>query len=191
TANKSLLALEANAQDEESLKLLQRSLQTLKGDANSVGFGEIGTLAHRLEDLLAIFSNTNPDLNPEVLDLLLFGIDTLGDLVHRKGQWLHTPIDTSQALGRIESFIGRHKEGKKSVSRSSPMVIELNEYQELQIRQAHAEGKKALQMIVRFSDDCSMHAAGAFIIYRQLQFLGEVVTSFPSIDDDDLLEESN
>ena len=41
TANKSLLALEANAGDEESLKLLQRSLHTLKGDANSVGFGEI------------------------------------------------------------------------------------------------------------------------------------------------------
>jgi two-component system, chemotaxis family, sensor kinase CheA len=190
TINKSLLALENNPSDEESLTVLQRSLHTLKGDANSVGFSEIGTIAHKLEDLLALFLPAGGDSNREVLELLLYGADMLGYLVQRKGQWLHTPLDISDTVKRINKFL-RKRDGRfKRVGTTSLSNIKLNEYHDLQIRNA-GQNAHALQIVAHFSEDCSMHAAGAFILHRQLQSIGEIVTTWPGIDEDALLEESD
>lgn len=190
TANQSLLAIEQDRDDADAFSQLQRALHTLKGDANSVGFTEIGALSHRLEDLLALFSELSSEAAAELLDLMLYGIDTLGELLQQKRESLHTPVDIRSALERIDRFIRARVKGKKPGQKLPVTEITLTEYQLLQLQSAFSEGWRALQIEARFDEDCTMRAAGALILMRQLQQTGEVVAVFPSIDDDEALETS-
>ena len=63
-----------------------------------VGITEIGTLTHRLEDLLNLFIHAEGGLKRESFDLLLLGIDALSEMVQSKTESLSAPIDNSKAL---------------------------------------------------------------------------------------------
>jgi two-component system, chemotaxis family, sensor kinase CheA len=191
TMNKSLLVLEENSADEEAFNLLQRSLHTLKGDANSVGLVEVGTMAHRLEDLLALFNSAEEGLKREIFELLLSGADALADMLQRKSRSPYESVDSGEVLEKIESFINEHEEKKKRAVRPSLVPVKLTEYETLQIKKASAKEKEIIQIEAHFIDDCTMRAAGAYILFRHLRQIGEIVTSYPSLDEDELLEQSS
>lgn len=187
SANQCLLKLEMYSNDAEALNQLQRTLHTLKGDANSVGFGEIGTVAHKLEDLVALWG-TATELTIEILDLLLFGIDALDDMLQRKRQWVHAPLEIDSIIDRIDRFIYKHSEQKKVETKSIELAFELDEYQKLKIQTAILENSSAKlwKLIAYFDSDCAMHGAGLLMLVRELNKVGEVVVSFPDINSEQL-----
>lgn len=188
-ANQCLLKLETHTNDEDALNQLQRTLHTLKGDANSVGFGEIGTISHKLEDLVALWGKISSDLNIEVLDLLLFGIDALGDMLQRKRQWVHAPLEIDSIIDRIDKFINKHSTHKKIEVKQVELIYELNEYQKLKIQKALELGlTKLWQLEAYFDVDCVMHGAGLLILLRELNYVSEVIATFPDVEDDQIEE---
>ncbi|MEW6733250.1 MAG: chemotaxis protein CheA [Acidobacteriota bacterium] len=191
TANKSLLELEENPADTEALRRLQRALHTLKGDANSVGFDEVGTIAHKLEDLLALMDKVGLSIERGVLDLLLFGVDALGDTLQRKRQAPAVALDISLILARLDQFMQRYCEQQPATPTPPATTLKLSEYQTLQVQAACAEGRQVVQVEAKFDEDCLMHVAGALILLRQLQQVGSIIATLPNIDDDKLLEASH
>src|SRR5262249_1953527 len=146
SVNKSLLVLEENPSDADSFGLLQRALHTLKGDANSVGFTEIGGLSHKLEDLLELMAGADSKLKREIIELLIFGADALAATVQRKGQWLHTPLDVKPVLERIDQYIKSHISGKRGVADADASLFEMSESQLSAVRIAAKTGKKILRV---------------------------------------------
>ncbi len=188
-ANQSLLRLETRFDDVESLSQLQRTLHTLKGDANSVGFGEIGTVAHKLEDLIALWGGVNVESTIEILDLLLFGIDSLTDMLERKRQWVHAPLEIDSIVDRIERFVGKHVKSRNLSDKQIDIELKLNEYQKLRIKTAlQNEPVELCKLVARFDIDCSMHVAGLLILLREISRVGEVIASFPDIEDEQVEE---
>ncbi|MBK7993221.1 MAG: chemotaxis protein CheA [Blastocatellia bacterium] len=188
-ANQSLLRLETRFDDVESLSQLQRTLHTLKGDANSVGFGEIGTVAHKLEDLIALWGGVNVESTIEILDLLLFGIDSLTDMLERKRQWVHAPLEIDSIVDRIEGFVGKHVKSRNLSDKQIDIELKLNEYQKLRIKTAlQNEPVELCKLVARFDIDCSMHGAGLLILLREISRVGEIVASFPDIEDEQVEE---
>lgn len=188
-ANQSLLRLETRFDDVESLSQLQRTLHTLKGDANSVGFGEIGTVAHKLEDLIALWGGVNVESTIEILDLLLFGIDSLTDMLERKRQWVHAPLEIDSIVDRIERFVGKHVKSRNLSDKQIDIELKLNEYQKLRIKTAlQNEPVELCKLVARFDIDCSMHGAGLLILLRAISRVGEIIASFPDIEDEQVEE---
>ncbi|MFY9224515.1 MAG: chemotaxis protein CheA, partial [Blastocatellia bacterium] len=188
-ANQSLLRLETRFDDVESLSQLQRTLHTLKGDANSVGFGEIGTVAHKLEDLIALWGGVNVESTIEILDLLLFGIDSLTDMLERKRQWVHAPLEIDSIVERIERFVGKHVKSRNLSDKQIDIELKLNEYQKLRIKTAlQNEPVELCKLVARFDIDCSMHVAGLLILLREISRVGEVIASFPDIEEEQVEE---
>jgi two-component system, chemotaxis family, sensor kinase CheA len=188
-ANQSLLRLETRFDDVESLSQLQRTLHTLKGDANSVGFSEIGTVAHKLEDLIALWGGVNVESTIEILDLLLFGIDSLTDMLERKRQWVHAPLEIDSIVDRIERFIGKHVKSRNLSDKQINIELKLNEYQKLRIKTAlQNESVELCKLVARFDIDCSMHGAGLLILLREISRIGEIIASFPDIEDEQVEE---
>lgn len=188
-ANQSLLRLETRFDDVESLSQLQRTLHTLKGDANSVGFGEIGTVAHKLEDLIALWGGVNVESTIEILDLLLFGIDSLTDMLERKRQWVHAPLEIDSIVDRIERFVGKHVKSRNLSDKQIDIELKLNEYQKLRIKTAlQNEPVELCKLVARFDIDCSMHGAGLLILLREISRVGEIIASFPDIEDEQVEE---
>jgi two-component system chemotaxis sensor kinase CheA len=73
----SLLELERAPDDRESLASVFRKVHSLKGNALSVGFSELGKLAHRLEDLLDNLRSGKEAVTPTHISFLLGAVDAL------------------------------------------------------------------------------------------------------------------
>ena len=65
--------------DEDSWKSLKRAFHTLKGDSKAMGFKDLGTFAHKVEDLIEALKDSEPAR--ESFDLLLRCADAFGGFI--------------------------------------------------------------------------------------------------------------
>jgi chemosensory pili system protein ChpA (sensor histidine kinase/response regulator) len=79
--NRDLLSLEKNPKDQKLLDNLNRHVHTLKGSAQILDFKNIGTLAHKIEDLFAQAKTSKTELNENVMDLVFKAVDTIQDFM--------------------------------------------------------------------------------------------------------------
>ena len=80
SAQLSAAVVGALAADAGALANAQRAAHTLKGSANTVGIRGIATLAHQLEDMLALLARRPDPLDPASLALLEEGADALAEM---------------------------------------------------------------------------------------------------------------
>ncbi len=72
-----LVDLENNPEDKELLNRIFRGMHTLKGGAGFLNLTTIVEIAHRIEDIFNKLRNDELKLTPEVMDVILEGIDQL------------------------------------------------------------------------------------------------------------------
>ena len=78
-----LLQLEKDASlAEELIEPLFRSAHTLKGSANLVHVTDVGSIAHRLEDLLEAIRDGEETLTRGRVDAMLFALDQMRESIH-------------------------------------------------------------------------------------------------------------
>jgi chemosensory pili system protein ChpA (sensor histidine kinase/response regulator) len=80
TINRLLPALVEQADNQEALQDIRRSVHTLKGSAATVGLHELARLAHRMEDLLDLLHDGQRSNTPETTALLVAATDALEEL---------------------------------------------------------------------------------------------------------------
>jgi chemosensory pili system protein ChpA (sensor histidine kinase/response regulator) len=83
-ATQCLLGLESNP-DPEEIHRLFRSVHTIKGSAAQVGLRRLGSVAHRLEDLIGLLRDGALHSSAEITDACLQTVDSLRKFLHR--QW--------------------------------------------------------------------------------------------------------
>ena len=72
-----IVALEKDAEDRENIDALFRTAHSIKGMAAAMGYGELATLAHKIEDLMDKVRKKVFPFEPAIADLLLEGADFL------------------------------------------------------------------------------------------------------------------
>ena len=80
-----LLALERDGEDPEVLKRVLRQAHTLKGASRVVKRGDIGDLAHQIEDLVAAHQNAGESVPRSTIDAALALLDRVRDRVATLG----------------------------------------------------------------------------------------------------------
>ncbi len=80
-----LLAIEAGAQDDETLATVFRSVHTLKGAAYTVGCTPIGDAAHQIEDLLGAIREHRLSLSSTVTEALFVGTSAIKQVLQSGG----------------------------------------------------------------------------------------------------------
>jgi len=76
--NRDLLNLEKNPGNPSILADLNRTIHTLKGSAQILDFKQIGTLAHKIEDL---FAKSQSGISDQEVDVIFKSIDVIQDLI--------------------------------------------------------------------------------------------------------------
>lgn len=76
-----LIALEAQPEDEETLRRIFRIAHTLKGNASTLGYQEVERFAHTLEDLFERLLNRALPVTGGLITLLLQACDALREIV--------------------------------------------------------------------------------------------------------------
>ena len=94
TLNNGLLALESGEANEETIHGIFRSAHTLKGSARMLGLEDIGSIAHKMEDILKEVENGNIKPTSGVIDNLLAGTDSISKLLEGEDAEAHVDCDS-------------------------------------------------------------------------------------------------
>ena len=103
--NNALLALEADPEDDEAMDDVFRVAHTLKGNAAAMGFEDVSSFGHALEDLLDAIRRGERTVTPEVMDLLFEGVDIVEAMVAEiadGGDVVTDPSDVERRLREME-----------------------------------------------------------------------------------------
>lgn len=84
--NNSLLDLEKNPSNKDAILNLFRDAHTLKGASRMVGFNNVQTLAHKMEDVLGLAKDNKIMFNPEVVNTLYTTVDFISNLIQKSIQ---------------------------------------------------------------------------------------------------------
>lgn len=103
--NNALLALEADPEDDAAMDDVFRVAHTLKGNAAAMGYDDVSSFGHALEDLLDAIRQGEREVTPEVMDLLFEGVDVVEAMVAEidaDGAVVTDPSDVEARLREME-----------------------------------------------------------------------------------------
>ena len=103
--NNALLALEADPEDDAAMDDVFRVAHTLKGNAAAMGYEDVSSFGHALEDLLDAVRAGDREVTPELMDLLFEGVDTVESMVDEiadTGEVSTDPSDLESRLRAVE-----------------------------------------------------------------------------------------
>ncbi|MBE6021753.1 MAG: chemotaxis protein CheA [Cellulosilyticum sp.] len=201
TLNENLLNLENNPTDTETLNAIFRVAHTLKGMAGTMGFVKMQKLTHTVENVLSEIRAGNLSVDSNIVDILFQSLDALENYVEEitntssEGNEEYTQIIT--VLGKIienssapaQKVVVKAetpatteiKDGEASVENAA--LITLPESQELVKNNAISMGMNVYQINITLSANCVLKSARAFVIFTELERLGEIIHCVPSTQD--------
>lgn len=102
-----LVDLESNPEDKELLNKIFRGMHTLKGGAGFLNLTPIVEIAHRIEDIFNKLRNDEMTLTPEIMDVILEGIDKLKEALQmlRDSQELPDMEEIEGLLSRLDAVL--------------------------------------------------------------------------------------
>jgi len=111
--NTSLLEFEKHPEKLEILNEVARCCHTLKGNSAAMGFTNIATLAHRLEDLLTKIKNNELKIDANLMDFIFLCVDALQRGIERVSRNEEEP-DYSEIIDDIDSLLNAKRRGEAS-----------------------------------------------------------------------------
>lgn len=81
--NNNLLDLEKKPNNKDAILLLFRDAHSLKGASRMIGFNNVQTIAHKVEDILGLAKDNEIHLNSKIVNILYKTIDFLSDLIQK------------------------------------------------------------------------------------------------------------
>ena len=102
-----LVDLESNPEDKELLNKIFRGMHTLKGGAGFLNLTPIVEIAHRIEDIFNKLRNDEMTLTPEIMDVILEGIDKLKEALQmlKDSQELPDMEEIEELLSRLDAVL--------------------------------------------------------------------------------------
>ena len=210
--NRCLLELDAGRVDDTLINEIFRAAHTLKGMSATMGFQPIAELSHNLENLLDQLRNKTRTLTPEMVELLFKGSDVLGEMVETAvaGGELTRALDLEEMVKRlVDTPEGGHapagEPGPAPASMAPPAPalppaasaaaatdsaapLTLNEFEQTVMEEARQKNFNVFQIFISLDDGCLLKVARVFMIFRELEALGDVLKSMPPVSD---LEQEN
>ena len=112
-----IVALEKDAEDRENIDSLFRTAHSIKGMAAAMGYGDLATLAHKIEDLMDKVRKKVFPFEPAIADLLLEGSDLLEAMLND----IEANVATERDIGvLVEKLVGYARGDRKEAVPQTP-----------------------------------------------------------------------
>ncbi len=171
---KTLLELDINHLNDETINDLFRAMHSLKGSSATFGFQEIKDTSHTIETFLEQIRNKKRTLNASDVDQLLKSVDCFRYMLNCSQQ--KTPIDSSTYQTVINTFITL-LEPPNSAASNTKAEEKTNRQPELPQKTANKQASDS-QWIISFKPSEQLFQNGNDPLYllRSLEELGELHT---------------
>jgi len=183
--NENLLKLEKNPEDLSIVQDIFRSAHTLKGMSATMGFSDLSSLTHEMENVLDRVRNGQLAMSSAIFDLLFKGLDSLENMVQDIIDGGTGQMDVSGTVAELQAAANGEGSPRASAENRDRNAADLalDQYQHSVLQQSLDTGHFVHGITVTLREDCVMKAARAYMVFDTLERHGEIAKSSPSVQE--------
>ncbi|TRY45265.1 chemotaxis protein CheA [Geobacillus sp. LEMMJ02] len=184
--NERLLELEKTPEDMSVVNDIFRSAHTLKGMSATMGFEDLANLTHQMENVLDGIRNRRLSVTPELLDVIFEAVDHLEAMISSIAAGGDGTRDVRRTVEQLKRIEQGEMPNKQAAREEPPLEHAYGEFEYHVLEQAKEQGFSVYEIRVRLRDDCLLKAARVYMVFEQLNEVGEIVKATPPVE---MLEE--
>ncbi len=197
--NDEALKLEKKPGDEEIVRVIRRTVHTLKGDSAACGLRELSELAHQFEDALSLEGTTT---QAAVAEIAFAAADVFAGMIaaYRTNGKMPSCKALSKKIADLTAAPAAEKtrrtkkssaktsskntaektvEAKASRTSAKAVAAHWTEYEKLAMIQAQASGQDVFHVVVKIDPHCAMPIAGRQLVHNAIGVMGPVLAVRP------------
>lgn len=191
--NTQILNLEQDPESADTVNEIFRAAHSLKGMAGTMGYKRMQALTHDMENAFSEVRNGKIKVNADLIDTLFQCLDALENYLDS----IQTSADEGTndnahliaKLNEIMNGGGATATAEAPKAKTAPAggakwkEIKLDGTDCHVITEANKQGKKVYGITVSIQESCLLKAARAFLVFKAIEELGEIIVSNPSAQD--------
>lgn len=202
--NTQILALEQDPENMDTINEIFRAAHSLKGMAGTMGYKRMQALTHDMENVFSEVRNGNIKVNAEMIDILFQCLDALEEYNTCIRESSDEGTNDNEPLIKQLNDILNGGEGENAPAKAEAAPeqkteaaaekaedseedkwkqIKLDDTDKNVMHEALRQGKKVYGITVRVHESCILKAARAFLVFKAVEELGEIIVSSPSAQD--------
>ena len=189
-----LMVLEEEPENADTINEIFRAAHSLKGMAGTMGYKRMQSLTHIMENVLSEIRNGKMKVSADLVDVLFQCLDALEAYLDSITQTQDEGTEENEAIiARLNAFLNgeaapeqkpekkEEKADKGSAEKTKDM--KLAEFEIKAIKEAFNKNMHVFKLEVHVDENCILKAARAFLVFKALEELGEIIKSEPSVQD--------
>ncbi len=201
--NTQILSLEQEPDNMDTINEIFRAAHSLKGMAGTMGYKRMQNLTHDMENVFSEVRNGNIKVKANMIDILFQCLDALEEYNSNIRESADEGTNDNEPLikqlndilngggggDEAEPAKEETKQSESSVSESGSDDVPkwqrcvLKDTEAAALSEALEQGKKVYGLTVTVQESCILKAARAFLVFKAVEEIGEIVYSNPSAQD--------
>lgn len=198
-----IMILEQEPENSDTINEIFRAAHSLKGMAGTMGFKKMQHLTHDMENVFQEVRNGNVKVTSDLIDILFDCLDSIDAYVENvKSTSSEGDEDNSVLIKKLNDYLSR-AEGKddsinteeKTDSKenslntsgdySNPLYthLQLNDSDMMKLSDELLSNNRVLGLTIHINKDCLLKSARAFLTYKAMEEIGDIVVYSPSSQD--------
>ena len=198
-----LMILEQEPENMDTINEIFRAAHSLKGMAGTMGYKRMQRLTHDMENVFQEIRSGNMTVKPELVDVLFRGLDALekylASILETSDEGTEDNeeiINTLNAIANGET--GAKQQDEQTEAPQSQNAVEevsaasdgakytsitITDYEKNTFEKAKSQNQNIFGITVYLQETCILKAARAFLVFKALEELGEVIKAVPDVQD--------
>ena len=194
-----LMILEQEPKNEDTINEIFRAAHSLKGMAGTMGYKRMQHLTHMMENALSEIRSGKMVVTEDLVDILFQCLDALEAYLDNICESSDEGTeDNEPIIGRLNAFLAgdvkaevKSEEPAKKEETAETNKTEsaggtdfkLADFEINAIKEAFAKELNVYYLTVHVDENCILKAARAFLVFKAIEELGEIIKSNPSVQD--------
>ncbi len=200
TLSDQLMILEQEPENMDTINEIFRAAHSLKGMAGTMGYKRMQRLTHDMENVFQEVRSGNMTVKSELVDVLFRGLDALESYLANILETADEGTEDNEEIINTLNGIADAATGKSSSEEkpagSAPAPgsstpdggakyssIHITDFEKNTFEKAKAQNQNIFGVTVYLQESCILKAARAFLVFKALEELGEVIKAVPDVQD--------
>lgn len=199
--NDNILVLENEPENKDTINEIFRSAHSLKGMAGTMGYKRMQTLTHDMENVFSEIRNDKLKVTSDLVDILFRCLDALEAYLDNIINTQDEGTDDNAAIikllndylnggsGVAEQAAPQAAQAAQAAPQTADGVVtdfskvNFADFEQHAIMEAGTKNLNVYGVHVKIDPSCILKAARAFLVFKSVEELGEIIKSIPSAQD--------
>lgn len=199
--NREILNLEQDPENADTVNEIFRAAHSLKGMAGTMGYKRMQTLTHDMENVFSEVRNGTIKVQPNMIDILFKCLDALEEYTTNIQETSDEGTNDNEAIIKLLNDLLKPGEGtaapeEKAQSDAGTEKVDGAPFEEAEwknikfetseltvLQEAKKMNKNVFGITVKVQESCILKAARAFLVFKAVEEMGEILVSSPVTQD--------